>query len=84
MQRISRQVLSLQSVESGQERSVTPGQHEAEMVMADIDGSQVPVLVVEEVRDVNGVKNNQYQHRIRDASMFLDLIGSPGNVAVAR
>ena len=56
MDRIAANILSLQRVESRNECRVAPGQVEAEMLMCDVDCPNIPVFVVEEVKDVDEVE----------------------------
>ena len=52
---VAREILDLQGVHGRQPGRGTPGKVEAKVVVADVDGAYVPVLVDEEVDDVDGV-----------------------------
>ena len=48
--------------------------------MGDIDGAQVPVLVVEKVQDVGGMQQVQQDHRVGDIANLLVLSSSERQV----
>lgn len=76
--RVASQVLHLKSVESRQKGAVSPSKHESEVIMADVDCPEVPVLVVEEVDNIRGLEDENNQHRLSDMSQSLVLIRRPG------
>lgn len=51
--------------------------------MANIDGPQVPILVDEEVNNVDSVKECGYQNRIGDAPVKLVLVCNEGEVTAS-
>lgn len=53
----------LQSVEVGQPDTVTPAQIPSKVVMADINGLQVPRLIPEEIQHINSLQED-IQHNI--------------------
>lgn len=53
----------LQSVEVGQPDTVTPAQIPSKVVMADINGLQVPRLIPEEIQHINSLEEDR-QHNI--------------------
>lgn len=77
---ISRKILDLQCIQTWQKRRVAPSQHEAEVIVANVDRPRVPVFVVEEVDNVNQMKHRHNDHRPRYLSELLILICSPGEV----
>ena len=81
MGRIASQVLRLQGIESWQEGCISPREHEAEVVVSDIDSSKIPVFVPEEVNDIYRLEYEDDQHRISDVSELLKLVGSPGKIS---
>ena len=69
------QVQRLQRVRHRQEDSVSPGEVEAEVVVRDVDGAQVPALVVEEVQDVRGLQQEHCDERVGHEAELLVLLG---------
>jgi hypothetical protein len=53
------------------------------VIVAYIDGSEIPVFVNEEVHNVNGVENGRDQDRFSDVSMVLILISNEREVTGA-
>lgn len=57
--RVAGQVLRLESVEGWEEGGIAPREHEAEVIVGDVDGASVPLFVVEEVEDVEGLQGEE-------------------------
>lgn len=49
--------MRLQGVEERQEGRISPCEHEAKVVVGNVNGLGVPVFVQEEVNDIDGVKD---------------------------
>lgn len=58
------QVLSLQRVHQWKPYKVAPGEIEAHVIVCNIDGPEIPVLVPEEIDDIQGVQEEHDPHRI--------------------
>ncbi len=78
---VAGEVLRLEGVDTGEPDEGAPREIEAEMVVADIDGSEVPVFVDEEVDDVDGVEERADEDGLGDEAMELVLVGDEGEVA---
>ncbi len=76
------QVLDLQRVHGGQEGGGAPGEVEAEMVVADVDGAEVPALVHEEVDHVEGMEDVDDDDGVGDVAELAVLKRGEGEVAV--
>jgi hypothetical protein len=48
--------------------------------MADVNSAQIPILVDEEIHNVNGVKEGCYQNGVCDIAMNLILVCNEGEV----
>lgn len=77
---VADEVVRLEGVQPGQPDGITPGEVEAEVVVGDINGAEVPVLVVEKVQDVGGVEQVQEDHRVGDIANLLVLGSGEGQV----
>lgn len=77
---VADKIVRLEGVQPGQPNGITPGEVEAEVVVGDIDGAEVPVLVVEKVQDVGGVEQVQENHRVGDIADLLVLGSGEGQV----
>lgn len=73
--RILGEVLSLQGVDCGQPDDAAPREVESEMVVADVDGAEVPVFVDEEVEYVDCVESGGDDDGVGDKAMDLILVG---------
>lgn len=63
----------LQSVEIGQPDTVTPTQIPSKVVMADINGLQVPSLIPEEIQHIYSLERRQEIHR-RDVVLLAEVL----------
>lgn len=79
--RVPGEILRLQGVHEGEPDRGAPGEVKAEVVVADVDGAEVPVFVDEEVDDVDGVEEGGNEDRVCDMAVSLVLVGDEGEVA---
>lgn len=77
---VANEVVRLEGVQPGQPNGITPGQVEAKVVVGNVDGAQVPILVVEKVEDVGGVEQVQEDHRVGDIANLLILSSGEGQI----
>ncbi len=70
----------MESVHPGKPDKRSPCEVETKVVMADVNSAQIPVLVDEEVHNVNGVKESCYQDGVCDVAMNLILVCNEGEV----
>lgn len=75
-------ILNLKSIERWQKSGVSPGEHESEVVMADIYRSGVPVLIEEEIDHVDKVENGDDDHGCSHMTKLLVLVSSKGKVTI--
>lgn len=81
--RIDREVLSLESVYTRKPDYGTPSQVKSEMVMTDVDGSQVPILIDEEIHDIDRMQKSGQKDRLCDVAVQLILVRNERAVTAA-
>ncbi len=74
------EVLCLKSVHPRKPDKRSPCEVEPKVVMADVNSAQIPILVDEEIHNVNGVKEGCYQNGVCDIAMNLILVCNEGEV----
>jgi hypothetical protein len=70
---MSEQIVTLQVVHEWKEDSVTIAQVPSEVIVSNVNSSQVPVLVVEEVDNVCCVKQIYQNHAVSDIAVLFVL-----------
>ena len=82
LKRVTCEILHLQRVHGRKPRGRAPGEVEAKVVMANVNGANVPILVDEEVDDVDGVQNVSNDDGVGDVAISSVLESGKGDVTV--
>lgn len=80
LDRVVNQIQTLQSIEVRQPNAVSPAQIPSKMIMADINGFQVPGFIPKEVQNINTLKDIDKDHGVCHFTIQLLLFGSKGKV----
>lgn len=78
--RVDGEVLGLERVHGWEPDKGAPCEVEAEVIMADVNGAEIPVLINEEVEDVDGVKSCAEEDRVGNVAVELVLVGDKRQV----
>lgn len=80
--RIDREVLSLEGVYTRKPDHGAPSEVKSEMVMTDIDSSQIPILIDEEIHNIDRMQESGQKDRLCDVAVQLMLVGDERAVTV--
>lgn len=81
MRRVAGKVLGFDGIQLRKKDYTVPGEVEAEVVVGDVDGADVPVFVEEEVEDVDCLEKVDDCLGGAEGAVGLVLVGGPGAVA---